>query len=362
MAETKPIVGEKRAFMTGNEVCTWAALAAQADIMYGYPITPQNEVMHYWTRLAPKFDKKFLQTEDELSAGFTTLGGVLSGARAFTATGGPGNVLMQEPISMAEAMRIPTVMVIQQRGGPSTATVIYSQQEVNLTTFGGNGEGHRIVYSTATHQDLFDYTIKSFNVAWKYRFPTFVLGDGYQAKMRESLTIYDPESRGIKMISTEPLVGQAGMPGVDRDPSLLRNTYNTEEELYAVIKEYQKDYDEMTPQVIEYEEFDCEDADIIVITHGIVSRSAKVAVRELRAEGLKVGYFRPITLRPFPVEALKKALGRAKHMFLAESAEGQFYRLVTQNIYGQTVPIDTLFKPGVGITSEEMIEKLRTFF
>ncbi|EHQ87268.1 2-oxoacid:ferredoxin oxidoreductase subunit alpha [Desulfosporosinus youngiae] len=360
MEVKKPIEGEKRAFMTGNEVCAWAALAAQADIMYGYPITPQNEVMHYWTRLAPKFDKKFLQTEDELSAGFTTLGGVLSGAKAFTATGGPGNVLMQEPISMAEAMRIPTVMVIQQRGGPSTATVIYSQQEVNLTTYGGNGEGHRIVYSTATHQDLFDYTIKAFNMAWKYRFPTFVLGDGYQAKMRESLMIYDPESRGIKMVQPEPLVGQPGMPGVDRDPSLLRNTYNTEEELYEVIKQYQQDYDEMTPQITEHEEFDCGDAEIIVLTHGIVSRSAKVAVRELRAEGIKAGYFRPVTLRPFPVQALQKALDGAKRIFLAESAEGQFYRLVTQSIYGQTVPIETLFKPGVGITSEEIVEKLKT--
>ena len=135
----KPIQGERRAFMTGNEVVAWACLAAQADIMYGYPITPQNEIMHYWTRLGPKFGRRFLQTEDEISAGFTTVGGVLSGARAFTATGGPGNTLMQESISMAEMMRIPTVMIIQQRGGPSTATVIYSQQELTLTTFGGNG-------------------------------------------------------------------------------------------------------------------------------------------------------------------------------------------------------------------------------
>lgn len=358
----KVIEGEKRAFMTGNEVCAWAALAAQADIMYGYPITPQNEIMHYWTRLAPKLNKKFLQTEDELSAGFTTVGGVLSGARAFTATGGPGNVLMQEPISMAEMMRIPTVMVIQQRGGPSTATVIYSQQEVNLTTYGGNGEGHRIVYSTATHQDLFDYTIKAFNVAWKYRFPTFVLGDGYQAKMRESLTIYDPESRGISSSQVEPLVGQAGMPGVDRKPSHLRNTYNTEEELYEVIKQYQKEYDQMTPDIVEFEEFECDNADVIVLTHGVVSRSAKMAVLELRAENFKVGYFRPITLRPFPANELRKAISSAKRIFLAESSEGQFYRLVTQSIYGETIPIDTLFKPGVGITSEELVEKLKTYF
>ncbi|MDW7674999.1 MAG: ferredoxin oxidoreductase, partial [Bacillota bacterium] len=215
----KPVEGEKKVFMTGNEVCAWAALAAGVDIMYGYPITPQNEIMHYWTRMAPKFGKKFLQTEDELSAGFTTIGGVLSGKKAFTATAGPGNTLMQEPISMAEMMNIPAVFVIQQRGGPSTATVIYSQQEVTLTCYGGNGEGYRVVYSTSNHQELYDYTIKSFNVAWKYRYPTFVLGDGYQAKMRESLTIYDPEERGIQMVEPTPILGAPGTPGVDREPN-----------------------------------------------------------------------------------------------------------------------------------------------
>ena len=356
----KPIEGEKRAFMTGNEVVAWAALAGQADIMYGYPITPQNEVMHYWTRLGPKFGKKFLQTEDEISAGFTTVGGVMAGARAFTATGGPGNILMQESICMAEMMRIPTVMVIQQRGGPSTATVIYSQQEVTLTTYGGNGEGYRIVYSTATHQDLFDYTIKAFNTAWTYRFPTFVLGDGYQAKMRESLTIYDPEQRGIKMVPPEPLVGQPGMPGVERQPSHKRNTYNTEEELYEVVKAYQQDYDRIAPEVAEHEQFDCEDADLVIISHGVVSRSAKMAVRELRAEGFKVGAFRPITLRPFPDAALAQVATGAKRLMVVESAEGQFLHLIQQSLYGKTLlPIDTLLKPGVGVTTEEIVEKVK---
>ncbi|WP_206811339.1 ferredoxin oxidoreductase [Paradesulfitobacterium ferrireducens] len=356
----KPIEGEKRAFMTGNEVVAWAALAAQADIMYGYPITPQNEIMHYWTRLGPKFEKKFLQTEDEISAGFTTVGGVLSGARAFTATGGPGNILMQESISMAEMMRIPTVMVIQQRGGPSTATVIYSQQEVMLTTHGGNGEGHRIVYSTATHQDLFDYTIKAFNTAWKYRFPTFVLGDGYQAKMRESLTIYDPEMRGVKMVPTVPLLGQEGMPGVDREPSLLRNTFNTEEELYAIIKDYQQEYDRIAPELVEHEQFACEDAEIVIISHGVVSRSSKMAVHELRAEGIKVGYFRPITLRPFPADDLSGAIAKAKLLLVVESAEGQLVKLVRQNLYGHSIlPIEGLLKPGVGVTSEEIVDKVK---
>src|SRR5512142_2237424 len=107
--------GEQRVFMTGNEVVAWAAVAAKVDIMYGYPITPQNEIMHYWTRLAPKYGKKFLQTEDEISAGFTMLGGVMTGRKAFTGTAGPGNTLMQESVTMAEMMRLPGVFFIQQR-------------------------------------------------------------------------------------------------------------------------------------------------------------------------------------------------------------------------------------------------------
>ncbi len=353
----KPIEEERKVFMTGNEAVAWAALAAGADIMYGYPITPQNEIMQYWTRLAPRYNKKFLQTEDELSAGFTTVGGVLAGKRAFTATAGPGNVLMQEPMSMAEAMRIPTVVVIQQRGGPSTATVIYSQQEVNLTCFGGNGEGLRVVYSTSSHQELFDYTIKAFNTAWKYRFPTFILADGYQAKMRESLVIYDPEQRGIEMVPAEPYVGKPGTPGEDRPAAHLRNTYNIEEELLEVLRRDIEEYERVAPEIVEYEEFNAEGAEILLVAHGIVFRSAAMAAKELAAAGEKVGYFRPITLRPFPQEQLRRAAQGAKRLLVVESAYGQLLKMVKDNIYGLDVPIAALLRPGVGITPEEVKAK-----
>ncbi|MFZ5642791.1 MAG: ferredoxin oxidoreductase [Bacillota bacterium] len=356
----KPIKGEKRYFMTGNEVVAYAAVMANAEIMYGYPITPQNEIMHYWTRMAPKYGKEFLQTEDELSAGFTTVGGVLAGRRAFTATAGPGNTLMQEPISMAEAMRLPMVVVVQQRGGPSTATVIYSQQEVTMTTIGGNGEGFRIVYSTATHQELFDYTIKAFNTAWKYRFPTFVLGDGYQAKMRESLTMYDPEERGIKMVPTEAYVGMPGVPGVDRPPGQYRNTYNVEEEIYEIVESYTKDFDAIAPEVAEYESFGTEDAELVVVSHGVVFRAAKEAVKELREAGLKVGYFRPITLRPLPEKELKETAGKTKALLMAESANGQLARLVKDVIYGSTAEMHSLYKPGKGIAAEDIVNKVKS--
>ncbi len=355
----KVIQEEKRAFMTGNEVVAWAALAARAEIMFGYPITPQNEIMHYWTRLAPKYGKSFLQTEDELSAGFAAAGGVMSGRKAFTATAGTGNILMQEPLSMAEMMRLPVVAVIQQRGGPSTATVIYSQQEVNLTTMGGNGEGLRIVYSTATHQELYDYTIKAFNTAWKYRFPTFVLGDGYQAKMREPLTLYDPEARGIQLVEQEPFVGQKGSPGKDRPPAQYRNTYNLEEELFEKLMSDVRDYEKIIPELAEFQSSGVEGAELAIVGHGVVFRAVREAVNVLREQGIKVCYFRPVTLRPLPVPQLKSLAGEVKKILIVESAYGQLARLVTEAVYGANAEIHTLFKPGVGITSGEVEARAR---
>lgn len=357
------IIGEtKKAFITGNEAVAWATLAAGADIMFGYPITPQNEVMHYWTRLAPKHGRGFLQTEDEISAGFTVCGAVQAGKKAFTATAGPGNVLMQEPFGMAEAMRLPLVAIIQQRGGPSSGTVIYSQQEVILTTFGGNGEGHRVVYSTATHQEMYDYTIKAFNTAWKYRFPTFVLGDGYQAKMREPLEMYDPEEKGVEIIKPYPLVGLEGQIGENREPQHLNNIYSLEEELYDVVLNFVKEYEAMVPDIVEYQENQCQDADVIILTHGVVSRAADDAVKSLRSQGIKVGSFRPITLRPFPTQALRDILANsnAKTLLIAESAYGQLDRLVKQEIYGETIKIENLFMPGVGIIDYDIINKVKS--
>lgn len=352
-----------RMFMTGNEVVAWGALAAEADFLYGYPITPQNEIMHYWAKLAPESGRGFLQTEDEMSAGFTMLGGAMVGKKTFSATAGPGNVLMQEPISMAEMMRLPGVWIIQQRGGPSTATVIYSQQELRLTCFGGNGEGIRVVYSTASHQELFDYTIKAFNTAWKYRFPTFVLGDGYQAKMREPVTLYRPETRGITMIAPEPILGKPGVPLAGREPVHIRNTYNIEEELHDALLAHLDDYARMAPEIVEWEEDIPPETRVILVSHGIVSRAAKSAVLALRDGGERVGYFRPVTVRPFPVEALREAVGRNPDslIFVVESAYGQLMAMVKEYLYGFANPMEGLLKPGVGISGEEIQARTKHF-
>jgi 2-oxoglutarate ferredoxin oxidoreductase subunit alpha len=354
----KLIKQDTRMFLTGNEVIAYAANAAQAEFMYGYPITPQNEIMHTWCKLLPKTEAGFLQTEDEISAGFSTIGGILAGKRAFTATAGPGNVIMQDAMSMAEMMRIPFVCAVMQRGGPSTATVIYAQQETTLTCLGGNGEGFRIVYSTAGHQDLFDYTIKAFNTAWKYRFPTFVLADGYQGKMREPVTLYDPDSRGIKMEPTPAALRAEGKIDVDREATHLRNTFNLEEELMDELDKFQEDWDKMAPEVEEYLEYKAEDAEILIIAHGIVARSATTAVDELRAKGIKAGLFRPITIRPLAVKPLREAVQNAKQVLFTESANGQLARLVLEKIYGLNTPYSTLYKMGVGVTGDDIVQKV----
>lgn len=354
----KPVEGEKQVYMMGNEAVAWASLCAGAKVMYGYPITPQNQIMHYWARLAPRYGRLFMQTEDEISAGFTTLGAVMGGNFAFTATSGPGHVIMQDAFSMAEMMRLPIVAILVQRGGPSTATVIYSQQEVYLAVHGGNGEGLRIVYSTSGHQDLFDYTVKAYNTAWKYRFPTFVLSDGYQGQMRESLTIYDPEYRGIKMVEPEPYVGRPGSFKEGRVAKHWRNTFSIEEELEAALNEIISAYESVRDEIVEWESFDTEDAELVVVAHGIVARGCREAVRVLRDRGFKVGFFRPITLAPFPEKQIRKAVQNAEKLIVVESAQGQLRDLVKLNLFGECKDIYTLFRPGVGITPNRVVREV----
>ena len=152
-----------------------------------------QEILQGWIVAAETDDSlKYLQTEDETSAGFAVCGALLAGTKAFTATAGPGTILMQDPLSMAENLRLPFVSIIMQRGGPSTGTVNFSQQEVNLSAFGGNGDGLRFVYSASTVEEMYTLTIKAFSTAWRYRFPTFVLGDGHLAKMRMKANLTKP--------------------------------------------------------------------------------------------------------------------------------------------------------------------------
>ena len=343
-------------FLTGNEAVVKAAIAAVAEIMTGYPITPTTEIIHYWSEALSKNPQlKFLQTEDEMAAGFAMIGAILAGKKAFTATAGPGNVLMQDAFSMAESLRLPTVAFINQRGGPSTGTVIYSQQELNLTCFGGNGEGLRIVYSASSVQEMYDLALKAFSTAWKYRFPTFVLSDGYSAKTSVEIETYTPAEKNMEMAAPDAYLLN------DKNPESvnLRNCYNLETELNSIIEEHKKAFDQIKPELVEFEDYHTLDAEIVIFAHGIVGAAARVAVDELRSQEIKVGLFRPITLSPFPTESAQSVLLSKKAILVVESSLGQFERLVKDNLYGATVPMETLLRPALGISVEDIIEKVR---
>ncbi|AKM82761.1 TPA: ferredoxin oxidoreductase [Candidatus Berkelbacteria bacterium] len=345
--------------LTGNQAIVKGALASGAQMMTGYPITPTTEILENWAEEAAKNSNlNFLQTEDEMSAGFSMIGGVLAGLKTFSATAGPGNVLMQDALVMAESMRLPTVVFINQRGGPSTGTVIYSQQELNLTCFGGNGEGLRIVYSVGNPQEMYDYAIKAFNTAWRYRFPAFVLGDGYSAKTLTEVETYSLEERKIERVSSAPyLLGEDNSSGSVN----LRNTYNLETELNTLLMKHKMAFDGFTSEIVEFDDYQTLGAEIVIVAHGNIAISAKCAIDILKSEDEKVGLFRPITLNPFPSETLRSVVQKKKLIVVIESSLGQFERMVKENLYGENIPMVAIKKPALGINPDEIVERVKDF-
>lgn len=290
-----------------------------------------------------------MQTEDEPAAGFGVIGAALGGKKSWTATAAAGHILMQDPLMVAEAERIPFVLYVGQRGGPSTGTVIYSQQELNLARFGGNGEGMRIVLAPANLQELYDLTVRAFDLAWRFRLPVIILGDGYLSKMMGEVEIKKPKglAPAKRMVQNGKTVN-------------LKNSYSIEEELGVVLEKELKEFGEIASVVEKSEAINCDKPDILVFAWGSVGMAAKEAVHKLSKEGAKVGLFRPITIRPFGARRAKLIAQRAKKILIVESAFGQFGRLVTESLFGiGGIPVERLYKPAEGITSEEIESKIR---
>lgn len=334
-------------FLTGAEVVVQAAIDAGATMMFGYPITPGTEILSHWIKTAQvNKNLKYLQTEDEIAAGFAVCGSVMAGEKAFTATAGPGTTLMQDAMSMADGMRLPFVAIIVQRGGPSSGTVIYSQQEVNLAIHGGNGEGLRLVYSPSSLSELYEHTRLAFNNAWKYNFPTVVLSDGFLMKTRQTVDL----NFEIENVKSEAFVSENTQKNI-------RNIYTFEEELGEKLAQDKKDFEKMAEEVVKVVSCKVVSCETLIVAHGIVAGAAKMAVDELQKQGRKVGLFRPITLSPFPKDELNKLAREVKKIFIVESSMGQLRDLVKQNLE-VNVPVDGLYKPAEGIEADEITQKL----
>lgn len=321
-------------------------------MFFGYPITPATEILEGWVEKATK-DKNlaYLQTEDEIAAGFAVIGATLAGKRAFTATAGIGHVLMQDPISMAENERLPFVGIIAQRGGPSTGTVIYSQQEVNLAALGGNGDGLRIVYSACNAAEVYALSAKIFSVAWKYRFPTLLLTDGYIGK--EKITTQLP-----KLL--KPYPATRILKEIPGQPTHIRNCYGSESEFALVLRKNIADYKDLISKVSECEKFRLSDATDVIIAHGSVASAAKEAVSALRESKIKAGLVRPITLRPLDCRGMIPYLIAAKRIYIIESAFEQFARLIIYKMPEIASKVINIFKPAEGFTPEEITTLIKT--
>jgi 2-oxoglutarate ferredoxin oxidoreductase subunit alpha len=336
-------------FITGGEAVVLGTIEAGAKAMFGYPITPSTEILQGWIKAAGDDNSlQYLQTEDETSAGFAVCGALLAGTKAFTATAGPGTVLMQDPLSMSENLRLPFVCIVMQRGGPSTGTVNFSQQEVNLSAFGGNGDGLRFVYSASTVEELYSLTIKAFSTAWKYRFPTFVLGDGHLAKMKIKSNLIKP----IKSVNSSPILKE----GVS--PTFLRNCYSSEESFGEKLKVNIEDWKLASTKIEEFEAYRLSDANEIIIAHGSVADAAKDAVDILRKQRKRIGLFRPITVHPIASNALRKAVAKSRKVYVVESSLNQLSRIVKYETSGLKTPIVEISKPAESFSADEIVRKL----
>ncbi len=332
-----------RELLTGAQIVVRACFDAGVGSMYGYPITPATEIFTGWI----KKGGKYLQTEDEIAAGFAICGAVLAGEKSFTATAGPGTVLMQDAMSMAEGMRLPFVVVVAQRGGPSSGTVIYSQQEVTLACYGGNGEGLRIVYSPGTLEELYHFTRRAFSESWQYRFPAVVLTDGYLLKTRGAVTVNKDEFNNFPAY---PIVKE-------NTNTHLINIHTLEEDLFAKLKKYEEDYNKMSPLVASAQEVETKDAEILLIAHGIVGAAAAAAVKILRAQNIKAGLLRPTTLRPFPKHILDERAQSAKKIVIVESSFGQLAQIVRSELKPEIfTPVEYLQFPALGVGPEVIVD------
>ena len=317
--------------MTGNAAIGEAAIRAGCRCYFGYPITPQNELTEYMAaNLSRKKGCSFIQAESEIAAINMVYGASLVGARAMTSSSSPGISLKQEGISYLAACELPAVIVNMSRGGPGLGSIVAAQSDYfQATRGGGHGDYRTIVLAPSSVQELADLTHKAFDLSDKYKIPVIILGDGVLGQMMEPVEFrYEaPEELPLR---SDALRGAKGRPS-KYIKTFTSNPAELEEINWSLFRRY---------ELIKREETACEtflteDAELIVVAFGIAARIAKGAIRTVRASGLKVGLLRPITLWPFPNEAVKELAKRIKYYLVFEMNMGQMIEDVQLALEGQ---------------------------
>lgn len=308
----------ERNLMKGNEALAEAAMRAGCKCFFGYPITPQTEVAAYLAKNMPKNGGVFLQAESEIAAINMVLGAASAGVRAMTSSSSPGISLKSEGVSYIAGSDLPCVIINVQRGGPGLGGIQPSQADYwQATKALGHGDYQLLVYAPCSVQEMVDKVTLAFDMADKYRMPAMILADGLLGQMMEPVTFPD------KKTEFEEKPWATTGHGYKRKHNITNSLYLKPEELEASIKARFKRYDEIKADHTEAELYLTEDAEIVVAAYGATARVAKSAVNLARAEGIKAGLFRPITLWPFPEKELNEASKNAKVILDVEMSMGQ---------------------------------------
>jgi len=353
-AEAQPRVLTGEHFMNGDVACAEGALAAGCTFFAGYPITPSTEVSERLAQRLPKLGGVYVQMEDELASMAAVLGGSWSGAKAMTATSGPGFTLMMENIGLGVMTETPCVVIDVQRGGPSTGLpTLVSQADVMQAKWGSHGDYEPIAFAPASPQEMFDLTITAFNAAERFRMPVFVMADEIVGHMNERVTIPPEESVSVvnrkrvpaasedllfyapdeDLVPPMPIAGEGHgvhVTGLTHD----ERGYPAGDALVhdRLIRRLTRKVQLHEREISLAEEVMTEDAEVVVIAYGAMSRSARQAVLLARERGIKAGLLRPITLWPFPFRKLRGLANRVSRFVVAEMNLGQMAREVERHL------------------------------
>jgi 2-oxoglutarate ferredoxin oxidoreductase subunit alpha len=307
-----------KVLMKGNEAVGAAAVKAGCKYFFGYPITPQNEIPEYMAKELPKIGGSFVQAESEVAAINMVYGAAGAGVRVMTSSSSPGISLKQEGISYIAGAELPCVIVNMMRGGPGLGGIQSGQADYfQATRGGGNGDYRTLVYAPANVQELVDYTMKAFDIADYYRNPVLVLGDGMIGQMMEPVEFNELE----KMVLPEKDWATVGTKG-KRKPNIINSLRLDASELEDLNEKIEAKYAEMEEKEVRYEAYKLEDAEIVFVAYGTVSRITKNAIDLLAEEGIKAGLIRPITLWPFPNKAFVGLPATVKALMSVEMSQG----------------------------------------
>lgn len=321
MAEEKEIL-----LMKGNEAIAHAAIRCGCDGYFGYPITPQSEVLETLAMLKPweTTGMVVLQAESEVASINMLYGGGGSGKRVMTSSSSPGVALMQEGIAYMAGAEVPGLIVNVQRGGPGLGTIQPSQSDYNQATRGGgNGDYHVIVLAPNSVQEMADFVDLGFELSFRYRNPAMILSDGVIGQMMEKVILPPLKPRRTDEQIYEECPWAANGHGLKkRGPNVITSLELESAAMEKRNLHLQKKYTECEEKEVRFEEQYCEDADYIIVAFGSASRISQKAMDNMREQGLKVGLFRPITLWPFPSKELKRLSEKVKGMLVVEINAG----------------------------------------